>query len=366
MSEAKKKPGSHDIFDDALEGVVEQAPLPRPGRKSTSPVTSAMSGSNREASDANPIALTQRTEEQKESSRASLAVFGNKGTALDRLKSGETAQVVEKQVDPGLVDVWKGNPRYQNNLSAEKMEPLIESIKVQGQLIPGVARRKGDRYELIYGSRRLAAVNHLKANGYPDIRFRLEIRDITDEAAFRLADEENRNREDVSAVERAKNYAAAIKLHYNGKQTTLVEKLGLSKSLVSKLMKISTIPDEVIAVFPDLTALSYRQAYELAEMLDEPQAKEHALTASEAISREIDDGASYDTTQVLKRLQRPKDAQPATQRYKVMSEAGKPMVEIKGATKGGVTLKILSNSGALEDEIVSSIKSIMRNHGMTK
>ncbi|MAL27720.1 MAG: hypothetical protein CL820_17905 [Croceicoccus sp.] len=362
MTDSKKRTsGIDDIFDAALEGIPEQAPLARPNRRTRSAVTSNLSVGD-EASEGN---LAYRTPEQREQSRGALSLMGNGGTAIDRVRSGETAQIVEKQVDPDLVDVWDGNPRFQNDLNVDRLAELIESIKAQGQLIPGVARRKDNRYELIYGSRRLFAAKYLKQNGYPEIKFRLEIRDVTDEAAFRLADEENRNREDVSPVERAKNYAAALERHYNGSQATLVNKLGLAKSTVSRLMKIATIPDAIINVIPSLPDLSFSKAYDLAVKLDDADFRGAALSTAKVIQKEIDGGARLDTATVLKRLQE-RPARPAVGgKYLIHSKAGKPMLEVRSATKGGLTLKIMSNSGALENEVITTVQELMRNHGMS-
>ena len=39
-------------------------------------------------------------------------------------------------------------------------------------------------------------------------------------------------------------------------------------------------------------------------------------------------------------------------------------LEVKTATKGGLMLKIHSNSGAGEEEIVQGVREIMKEHGM--
>ena len=65
--------------------------------------------------------------------------------------------------------------------------------------------------------------------------------DLDDEAAFRLADIENRARKDVSDIERARNYAAALEAHYGGKAVRMAERLKLSKGWLSKMLKAATI-----------------------------------------------------------------------------------------------------------------------------
>src|SRR3546814_19921862 len=69
-------------------------------------------------------------------------------------------------------------------------------------------------YEVIAGTRRHWSISWLRANSYSDMMFVAQVAQLDDEAAFRLADLENRARKDVSDLERARNYADALKAHY--------------------------------------------------------------------------------------------------------------------------------------------------------
>lgn len=361
-----KAPKSSDIFDDLpdLSDAPSPAPSP-PARKAPSFTAGLGRGPTK------PGGTAGESEEGKRPSRA-LSLLGDGGTALDKVRSGEVTQMVEKFVDPELVDVWEGNPRYQNQLNPEKLEDLIESMRAQGQLIPAAARRNGARYEIIYGSRRLFAAKWLKANGYPSFKFRLQIHTVDDETAFRLADEENRNRSDVSAIERATSYANALKAHYNGRQDILAEKLGMGTASMSRFMTIATLPRDIVAALPNLSDLSIREAYALAKLLDGHERQPEAISVARAIRDEIDKGARFDTRGVLTRIQaalddgsaNPKRRAESKATLHVKSSAGKPMLEVKTATKGGLMLKIHSNSGAGEEEIVKSVREIMKEHGM--
>ena len=358
-----KKAAAHDVFDDfpTAPSTSEPAPLPRPGRRNALPSAVTQGLRPEGGSQAPDLA---RTPEERERSRSATSLLGNQGTAIDKIRSGETAQIVEKQVDPDLVDVWEGNPRNQDHLSAEHVEELAESIRSQGRLIPGVARRKGDRYELIYGSRRLKAIKTLKQSGYPEIKFRLQLRDINDEAAFRLADEENRNRSDISSIERALSYAAALKEHYSGNQSTMANKLGINRTVVSRLIKIASIPQEILSVIPDRNQVGLNTAHGFAVKLDDADFRENALRTASAIREEVDLGAVFPTEVVLKRLldETRKDDRPDD--TKILSNAGKPMIEVKRATKGGLTFKLYSNSGASADELMKSVREVAKQHGM--
>ena len=138
---------------------------------------------------------------------------------IQRLASGQTKQVIQSRVDPARCRIWPGNARRYELLTYEACQELIDSIIVEGgQKLPAIVRRLKDDpdhdYEVISGSRRHWAVTWLRANNYPDMVFLVQPEIITDEAAFRLADLENRVRDDISAYERALNYEFAVHAYY--------------------------------------------------------------------------------------------------------------------------------------------------------
>ena len=55
--------------------------------------------------------------------------------------------------------------------------------------------------------------------------YTVEIRELTDEEAFRLSDIENRAREDISDFERARDYLRALDAYYGGKQQEMAERI---------------------------------------------------------------------------------------------------------------------------------------------
>ena len=143
--------------------------------------------------------------------------------------------------------VWAGNARNQARLSEAAVQDLIDSILAEGgQKVPVVVRHvTGDPahdYEVIAGTRRHFAIRWLRANNYPEMKLLAQVADLDDEAAFRLADIENRARKDVSDIERARNYAAALESHYGGKAVRMAERLKLSKGWLSKMLKAASDP----------------------------------------------------------------------------------------------------------------------------
>src|ERR1700744_6506711 len=150
----------------------------------------------------------------------------SRANSLERIASGELKQVPHVRLDPKRCRIWRGNARNYAALNHDRCRDLIDSMIAEGgQKVPALVRKlKNDPdhdYEVIYGTRRHWTISWLRANNYPDFVFLAEVRDLDDEAAFRLADLENRGRQDVTEIERAKNYAPALALHYAGKQATM-------------------------------------------------------------------------------------------------------------------------------------------------
>ena len=93
------------------------------------------------------------------------------------------------------------NPRQ--NFSKESLEELADSLKKHGQLQPIVVRRKGNKYELIIGERRV------RAAVYADIpRIRAEIVDLTDAEADVRRLIENVHRKDLDIWEKVNGLEA--------------------------------------------------------------------------------------------------------------------------------------------------------------
>lgn len=64
----------------------------------------------------------------------------------------------------------------------------------------------------------------------------------------------------------------------------VAERLRLSKGWLSKMIKAGSIPDEVLAAFPDLSALTLNPAYALASVMDDPERAKTILYVAGRIS----------------------------------------------------------------------------------
>ena len=293
-------------------------------------------------------------------------------SALARVASGEVRQVTQLLLDPARVRIWPGNARAYAHLSEENCRELIDSIIAEGgQKVPAVVRRvEGDPahdYEVIAGTRRHWSISWLRSHNYPDLQFVTQVAALDDEAAFRLADLENRARKDVSDLERARNYATALVDHYGNHLTRMSERLKLSKGWLSKMIKVAGIPDTVIAAFASPADVQLKPAYALAQALDD---KGHARAiaamakqvAREQAARRGDGKLPYPAANVLRRLL---DAPAAgvgddkPEPYRYATKYGRTALTVQSANRQGVTIRLHAGSGADTDELVTALRDAL-------
>lgn len=205
----------------------------------------------------------------------------------------EAARMVKRptiRLKPTECSIWPGNARDYARLTEDRLRSLIESIQAEnGNRIPVVVRRTNNAkqpYELIIGTRRHWAVSWLNSHHYPDIELVAIIEDLDDEAAFRLADIENREREDISDLERGLNYKAAVDAYYDGLQARLAERVKISKSTLARYIGLTEIPPGVVSAFASPMDLQVRHGDKLLPALRNPSLRPKMEEAAHRIAAE--------------------------------------------------------------------------------
>lgn len=122
--------------------------------------------------------------------------IGTKESEMDVNK-----RLLKRHVDPELIKLFPLRDRTEAWNDPAKYKDLIESLQKEGdQINPTIVRKTDDPekpYELIVGGRRLNACKH---NG---IRLLVQVKSLTDREAAKMVNEENSNREDSTAFEKA-------------------------------------------------------------------------------------------------------------------------------------------------------------------
>ena len=202
------------------------------------------------------------------------ARFLKRSTTISDRMSGELEEKTLRWVDPSECRMWERHNRDYALLNEENCRDLIDGIKAQGrQEFAAVVRPIDDpdyKYEVICGARRHFAVSWLRANNYTQFKYLIEPREMSDEEAFRLADIENREREDISDYERAIDYADAIARYYGGKQKAMAERLEVSQPWLSRYLALASLPPQIVAAFPSIRDLKERHARDLKPLLARP------------------------------------------------------------------------------------------------
>jgi ParB family chromosome partitioning protein len=218
-------------------------------------------------------------------------VLQNRGNRLAELASGQTQTREHELVDPAICRVWEFHNRDYGALNEDSCADLVESFRAQGrQEVPAIVRRLlGDptyQFEVICGARRHWTASWMRANGAPNFKFLVEPRELSDEEAFRIADLENRSRQDLSDVERARDYAGALTRYYGGNQARMAERLAVSQSWLSRYLDLAEFPQPVIAAFGSLHAIKISHGATLAPLLRHPLSQQALITEAQAIGEE--------------------------------------------------------------------------------
>lgn len=223
--------------------------------------------------------------------RTPIGIFGARENRLAELAGGGAVTRIHEQVDPVRCRIWEGHNRDYAALNETTCADLIESFKAQRrQEIPAIVRRVSNDpdhdFEVICGARRHWTVTWLRAHDFPEFKFLVEPRELTDEEAFRVADLENRSRQDLSEYERAADYARAVERYYEGSQARMAERLEVSLSWLNRYLELARLPAEVVASFGVARVIGSSHAGKLAPVLRVPITREKVLAAAVELAKE--------------------------------------------------------------------------------
>ncbi|MCD4694450.1 ParB/RepB/Spo0J family partition protein [bacterium] len=119
------------------------------------------------------------------------------------------------------------------------LNDLMDSIKTYGIIQPLVVIRRGDKYELIAGERRLRASSRLGLKEVPVI-----VRDIDEQNKLEISLVENLQREDLNVVEKALSYRKLID-EFNLNINELAKRVGKSRPVISNSLRVLSLPEEI-------------------------------------------------------------------------------------------------------------------------
>ncbi|MBB4860885.1 ParB family chromosome partitioning protein [Novosphingobium chloroacetimidivorans] len=303
-------------------------------------------------------------------------VLTGRSNRLADLASGAIINRTHELVDPARCRMWAGHNRDYALLTEERCADLIESMKAQGrQEMPAIVRRVSDDpafdFEVICGARRHWSISWLRANNYPDFKFLIDVREIGDEEAFRLADIENRARDDLTDLERARDYLRALDAYYGGRQKTMAERLKVSESWLTRYLDLARLPTELTRAFVNPQDLGIRNGMALKGLLKPEDRRARAFKEAERLAKsQAALGEALPVLEVIKALTLatdPPKRSGSTPKKSGKAETistvdGRPVLRIEGADRKGIRLTLLNKGGASRQEAEEAIRAILDQH----
>lgn len=171
--------------------------------------------------------------------------------SFDDLFGGSNAQEIgaEQIINAPLADLHEFKDHPFKVLDDEKMEETMESIRLYGVLVPGIARpRAGGGYELIAGHRRKHGSERAGKTEMPII-----VRNYSDDEATIIMVDSNIQREDILPSEKAKSYKMKYEaMKHQGKKSgkntldEVGEAAGENAKKVQRYIWLSRLSDELL------------------------------------------------------------------------------------------------------------------------
>jgi ParB family chromosome partitioning protein len=185
----------------------------------------------------------------------------------------------------------KLNPRLR--FSKSGLDDLAASIKQYGILEPIIVRPVNSHYEVVVGERRYRAAQQAGLDEVPVI-----VREYTDDEVMEINLVENVQREDLSAVEKAK-LCQELRERYPDKYVgwdIIATRIGVEVDTVRAWMRTLNLPTEIqdkiapreLKRVPE-GKIDYRTALDIAEKIKDPERQVEVATslAEERMPREV-------------------------------------------------------------------------------
>lgn len=171
------------------------------------------------------------------------------------------------QVDIGSLVASPFQPRRE--MREAELHELAESIRTSGILQPILARRVGDRLEIVAGERRWRAAKIAGLAKVPVL-----VRSISDQDSAIFAMVENLQRADLNAIEKAHGFRTLLKT-IGGTQEDLAKRVGLDRSTLANFLRLLDLP-EVVQGYVSRGTLSMGHARSLLALPDHAKMTELA------------------------------------------------------------------------------------------
>lgn len=300
----------------------------------------------------------QEEEEAPEGGASETSFLEHRSKRLASSRKTKPLEMVPvRRVDPKRCQIREGHNRRYDLLDEVRCKDLIDNIRAQGQQIAAIVREVEDDfyyYEVIAGARRKWVAEYL------DKELLVEIRTMTDQEAFELADAENRTREDISDYERALEYQRALELYYSSQRQMAVV-MEVSEGWLSTYLQMARLPSEIVSAFPSILDLKIEYAKKLGPLLKKPNIRKVLLERAQELT-----GQGYSAVRVMKELLAVGSSKPKRGGVLVdeeyTDESGKSLFRATRAARGGFKIEFEKSLTAPREEIESAVLEALAKH----
>jgi ParB family chromosome partitioning protein len=248
------------------------------------------------------------------------------------------------ELDIDQLDPTDIQPRKYFN--ENKLNELAQSIKANGIIQPIVARRHGERFQIIAGERRWRAAQLAGLRRVPCV-----VKEIPEENVLELSLIENIQREELNPIEEANAYKRLLeKLAVT--QEEIARRVGKDRSSIANSLRLLKLPQELQKmVEEDKLSMGHARALLSIESVDQQQSLANEIVAKTLSVRE--------TERLVKRVHN-SEASPAPN-PDLAAENQNEAANISAAEQklskklaAPVKIKFLKDGGTIEIKFASS------------
>ena len=275
------------------------------------------------------------------------------------IMSGSKIKTPRLLVETSQCKIWEKHNRAFELLNDIRCKDLIDQFKETGkQEFPGIVRlieNEGEiKYEIICGARRFWTSKYL---GW---KYFVEIRELSDEEAFRLSDVENRARVDISDYERALDYKHALGYYYQN-QVQMASRLEVSTSWLSRYLDIADFPEEIVSAYKDITEIKVIHARKLKPFLS--GSTENKANRDRILQRAIElKGKDYDGSKVITELLSVVKTKRSRPKSHYSSSNGFVNMQIRIRKDKKIELVIDKLEKASKEDVLELLSSTLENY----
>ncbi len=170
------------------------------------------------------------------------------GKGIDALfPINESSSPASNVMDLSLDEIMPNPIQPRKSLDQEKLLELAQSIKLHGLISPILVRKFHSRYEIIAGERRFHACRLAGITRVPVI-----VKDVSDDASFKLSLIENIQREDLNPMEESEAYST-LKEQFGLTHQEIAESVMKDRSTITNALRLLGLPEDMKSALRDGT-----------------------------------------------------------------------------------------------------------------